>query len=945
MRHTLRWLIAAFALLAAPLQARGDADWLYRGSDIARDSAWTFGSLPNGVRYAVRRNALPAGQVSVRVRIDTGALNEADNEQGWAHFVEHMVFRGSASFGDREARHIWQQFGASFGSDTNASTDTTQTVYQLDLPHADRTSLDTSLHVLSEMVDTALFDPAAVEAERKIVLAEKGRRPELGTRLLEVTQPLFYAGLKYAQRDTIGTNETLAGATPEGLRAFYERWYRPDRATVIMVGDADPAMMEELIAARFGDWKPSGPPPAAPDYGAIITPKERAATLAYPGAPYNAALIWLRPYVAQVDTVARERMDLGRLLATNILNRRLEAHARTGAAYVGAGVGASRSTHVADATQLGITARDGKWKEALNESFAIITDALRAPPSEAEIAREIQNMRRAAISAVEGENTVKSQQWAQLLVNAVDSNEVVASARTSLAMLDAVAPEMTPAAVGQAMKDLFTGAGPRLVLLTPQEVEGGLPKVAAALTEAEKVAPANRQADRSVTFDSLPKLGQPGKEVSRQDIADLGVTIVRFANGSSLTFKKTDYEKGRVGVKLRFGKGASSLPADRATLAWLSGVVAPSGLADLDLDGLERLITGRRIAMNFSVQEDAFELAGSTNAEDLSDQMRLLATKLAYPRWDDALFGRAKASMLENYELGFASASARAGREFSAFTRSGDMRWASPEKGQISAATEKAFQDFFAPALRQGPVEAIVVGDVDLDKVVEAMKATVAALPARAALQDKPVAVKPPAANPQPKVFTHKGDPDQAQAIIGWTTFGGLDRMKDRRALSMAGNIFQVRLFDRLREEEGASYSPTASSATSETFPDWGIFYASAELKPDRVDTFFRIAREIVADLAANPVKPDEFARAQNPILSGIERRLATNAYWLDAMEGWTTTPALIEQTRTFLSDYKGLTAEDIRRAVAAYVADEGDWSMVVLPERKTAERAKAVGN
>ncbi|QPQ54874.1 insulinase family protein [Allosphingosinicella flava] len=937
MHRPIRWLIAAFALLATPLAAaqQGSDGWFYANSDIAPDPAWTFGTLPNGVRYAVRKNALPQGQVSIRVRIDTGSLNEEDHQQGWAHFVEHLAFRGSASFGDREARHIWQQFGASFGSDTNATTDSTQTVYQLDLPHADQTSLDKSLHVLSEMVDTALFAPEAVDAERKIVLAEKRRRSELASRYDEVSRPLFYAGLKYAQRDTIGTETTLAGADAAGLKAFYERWYRPERATIVMVGDADPKMMADLIAKRFGDWKAEGPPPPAVDYGAIIQPKEGAASLAYPGAPYNASVVWLRPYEAEAPTLAREKLDFERTLATQIINRRLEAHARSGkAAYVGAGVGNARSTNIADTTQLNITAREGQWRESLNQSFAIIADALRAPPSEAEIARELQNMRRAAVSAVEGENTIKSQQWAQALVGAIDGNSVITSAKTSLILLDQLSPAMTPQAVWTRMKSLFEGSGPRMVLLSPSDV-GGQGAAMSALLAAQKAAPATRVADRVVTFDDLPKLGAPGREVSRQEIADLGVTIVRFANGSTLTFKKTDYEQGRVGVKLLFGEGVAGLPTDRSTLAFMSGVVAPSGLADLDLDGLERLLTGRRIAMNFAVTEDAFQLSGSTNKEDLADQMRLLATKLAYPRWDDALFARAKAGMLDSYDLAFASASARAGREFSAFARRGDLRWATPEKSVISAATDAEFKAFFAPALSTGPIEAIVVGDVDIETAVAAMKATIAALPARPAAAQPRRPASPPAPSPKPVVFTHKGDPSQAQAIIGWTTFGGMERRKELRALGMAANILQVRLFDRLREEEGASYSPTASSGSSDIFPDWGIFYASAEIRPESADTFFRIAREIVADLAAKPVEPDEFARAQNPIVSGIERRLATNGYWLDTLEGWTEDPRLIEQTRTFLADYQAMTAEDLRAAVAAHVTEQGDWSMLVLPEQK----------
>jgi zinc protease len=192
--------------------------------------------------------------------------------------------------------------------------------------------------------------------------------------------------------------------------------------------------------------------------------------------------------------------------------------------------------------------------------------------------------------------------------------------------------------------------------------------------------------------------------------------------------------------------------------------------------------------------------------------------------------------------------------------------------------------------------------------------------------------VQPPQPSPTPKTFTHNGDKDQAFAMIGWNTFGGSERIRDKRALALAANMLQVRLFERLREEEGASYSPNATSTTSDELERWGIFYAASELKPESAPTFFRIARELVADLAAKPASPEEFTRAQNPVVSGIERRLKTNGYWATEMQNWSRQPRLMERTRTFLSDYRGLTAEDVRAAVARHVAEAGDWSMLVLP-------------
>jgi zinc protease len=930
-----RCLLALLLIVGTPALAAGDADWLYRGSDIQRDPAWSFGTLPNGVRYAVRRNAVPQGQVSVRVRIAAGSFHETESERGFAHFVEHMTFRGTRAFGDGDGRRIWQQLGASFGSDSNASTTPTQTVYQLDLPKNDPASLDRAINVLSEMVDTALFDPATVEAEKRVILAEKGRRPELTQRMIEASWPLFYAGLRIRDRDTIGTDATLRAARAEALRAFYEHWYRPDRATVIMVGDADPAVMEQLIVRHFGTWQATGPAPAEPDYGRIAEPKEKVATLAYPGAPHSATLMWLRPYELTPNTKAQERVDLARSLAARILNRRLEAKARNGANYVSAGVGENRATNIADTTQLSLTAREGKWQEGLADSFAIIADALRAPPSEAEIARELANLKTAAASGVEAESTVRSPVRAQQLVNAVDKSSVVASAAVVQAIIEELGPQMTPAAVGAAMRDLFAGAGPRMALLAPTPVQ---PSAAArALAAAAQAKPAERLADRSVSFDVLPKLGPPGSEVARERIADMDATIVRFANGATLTFKRTQFEKGQVGVQVRFGNGLVGLPADRPSLAWLGGLVGPSGLADLDLDGMERLMTGRRLGLSFGVGEDAFQLAGATSGQDLQDQLRLLATKLAYPRWDAPLFQRFKTGALSTYDLAFSSASARAGRETNGFLRGGDPRWAPVERNVIAAAQPADLQGYFTPLLASGPLDVIIVGDVDLETAVKAVRETIASLPAR---QASPVpaasrAVRPPDPSPKARVFTHQGDPSQAYAAIGWTTFGGTERVFERRALSLAANMLQVRLFDRLREAEGASYSPSAASASSEELPDWGIFTAAAEIRPESADTFFRIAREIVTDLAAKPAAADEFQRAQNPVLTGIDRRLRTNAYWISAMEEWAREPEKVELTRTFLADYRRMTPEDVRAAVARYVADAGDWSMLVLPAKQ----------
>ncbi|MEJ8630470.1 pitrilysin family protein [Sphingomonas sp. I4] len=279
----LFWVLAAS--LAAPVTAQTTAPtatspavpallWQGAGSDMPSDPAWRTGILPNGLRYAVRQAKRPPGSISVRVRIDAGALMENDEQQGWTHLLEHMVFRGTKDFADGEGVKIWQRLGASFGTDTNAFTSLTSTTYVLDLPRSDAASYAQAMNVLAQMMGSATISPAALETERKVVLAERALRlPPIAEKVQAVTNPIMLAGTKAAVRNIIGTDATLSAANADRLRAYYKAWYRPSHAQVIVVGDADPAMLEAEVRRSFGAWHAVGAAPPKPDFGAPTAPR------------------------------------------------------------------------------------------------------------------------------------------------------------------------------------------------------------------------------------------------------------------------------------------------------------------------------------------------------------------------------------------------------------------------------------------------------------------------------------------------------------------------------------------------------------------------------------------------------------------------------------------------------------------------------------------------
>ncbi|MFA7595470.1 MAG: pitrilysin family protein, partial [Novosphingobium sp.] len=476
----------------APRSIQQDDPWIYSGTDIPRDPEWVFGALDNGLRYAVRRNNVPPGQISIRIRVDAGSLYETRSEQGFAHLLEHLLFRQSKYLAEGQAIPTWQRLGATFGSDTNAETTPTQTVYKLDLPNSTAASLEESFRLLSGMVREPALTQANINTEVPIVLAEKRERGGASQRVSEATRKLFFAGQPLAERNPIGTDETLRGATQDAVRAFHARWYRPENVVIVVVGDAEPAMLAAQIEKWFSDWRGKGALVPAPDFGKPETPQGsdsanpvgEAQVLVEPDLPPMINYAVLRPYEQVLDNLEYNRGLMLDAVAQAIINRRLEARARAGGSYLFAQVSQDDVSRSADGTFVSITPLDGNWQAALKDVRAVIADAVGAPPSEAEIAREVAELDVAFASRVEERAVMAGAQLADDVVQAVDIREAVATPETVLEVFRDMRARFTPEAIRDHTRALFSGAVIRTLMVEP----GGSAADAQAL-QAAMLAP------------------------------------------------------------------------------------------------------------------------------------------------------------------------------------------------------------------------------------------------------------------------------------------------------------------------------------------------------------------------------------------------------------------------------------------------------------------------
>ncbi len=924
-----------------PAVAVDTAPWLYKGSDIPHDPEWRFGTLPNGLRYAVRRNGVPPGQVAVRVRVDAGSLNERDAERGFAHFIEHLSFRGSEYVPDGEAKRVWQRFGATFGTDQNAQTTPTQTVYKLDLPAATPASLDESFKILSGMMEQPNIVPAAITAERPVVLAEQREQPAPQVRFSDKQRAIFFAGQPLADRSPIGNTKTLEAATATSVKAFHDRWYRPENTVVIVSGDMDPQVLADLVVKHFAAWKGVGARPSAPSFGKPDPRQPAVAVAVEPAVPEVISTAVLRPWHFNDDTIVFNQKRLVDLLAVQIINRRLERRARGGASFLQASVGLDDVARSANGTFTNIVPLGEDWEKALKDVRAVIADAMAAPASQAEVDQELSAFDASMRTQAETARVDMGATLADNMVEALDIRETTTTPQASYdVFLGARKKGMfTPAALLASTRRVFQGDATRALVNLHAPDAAAAPKLASALKADVSKLAGKREAQAAVDFSRLPPLGTPGTVVSQAAVPGLDLQQVAFANGVKLLLFPNQGETSRIYVKVRWGGGYNALPADKATPAWAAELaLVASGVGKLNQSDLDALTAGRRIGLDFNIDDDAFSLSAITSPADLPDQLRLMADKLAVPAWDPAPLTRAKAVVTTSYNGYNASPDGVLSRDLEGLLHDGDPRWATPGQAAVAATTPDQFRALWAPLLASGPIEVSVFGDVKTPDAIAAVAKTFGALPARPATATAPAPIRFPAHVATPVVRTHGGDDNQAAAVIAWPTGGGVGGSSESRRLDVLAAVFSDRLFERLRQAAGASYSPSVQSTWPVGLASGGRLIAIGQVSPDKVPFFFQTARQIAGELASTPIGKDELQRIMLPMAQYLIRASTANQFWLRQLAGASTDPRRIEAVKALGKDFSSITPEQLQTVAAKYLRPDRDWTMEVVPKSVAAK-------
>jgi len=920
----------AFSLaLAAPALAQtGPSEgWGAEATDVEPDPAITYGQLSNGMKYAIRQNDTPDGAASFRMHVDFGSFGEADNEQGLAHFIEHMAFNGSTNVPEGEMIPLLERLGLAFGPDTNAYTSFDETVYMLDVPNATEYGLEVALFLLRETASEIVFDPEAVDREREILVSERRVRDSAGLRNFRDMFDFRIPGTRYVSRFPIGLDEILREAPADRLSNLYYRFYRPENVTLVAVGDFDVAEMEAMIEARFGNWQGRGEAGAIPPLGDVNFGRETAFdTFVDPAINEGVAIYQLRPYTDPADTVEERTRSRLRSLATIMFDRRITRISnRENSPILGGGVGFTDDEGVADYSVVSISTRDGEWETGLAIAEQELRRALQYGFTQAELDYALtqtdSSLRRSAAQAEARTN----RQLAMSVVNVAAENDIVTDPAWRYEMFQQIRAQLTLEAVNATFNELWSEGAP-LVRVTAKELDGGEEAVASVYNESTTLAVAEPE-DVEVSAFAYDDWGTPGTIVSDTMIDDLGIRSITFANNVRLNIKQTDFEPGRVRFDVRMDGGSFALDGMNPTAAniYLQIASQVGGTGQHSFDEMTELLAGQQISTGIGAETDTFNSGGATTPDDLAMQMKVSAAYLtdlglrpeADARFDaviDAVWNQLLSQPAQVF--GFRSGGMVADSIYTDF----------PTREELEAVDREALRDAVLASAANGAIEIGIVGDVDPEGAIAAVAQSFGALPERNAdfseFADERVITLRDLSGDEVNDYTHTGQADQALVGSIWQTRDDSDFREDMGMTLLAG-LVRLKGLETLREELAATYSPSVSNSTSSEYVDYGTLSLSAVVDPAQAEDVRGIITRLAAELRDEAVSEDFLLRARQPVLENIRQSRENNGFWLGVASTAQSEAERLDRVRQQVEVLESWTPAELQALARTYLTPE----------------------
>ena len=848
------------------------------------DPTIKIGKLDNGLTYYIRVNKKPEHRAELRMAVKAGSMQEDEDQQGLAHFVEHMAFNGSAHFSKNELVNYLETVGSRFGPDLNAYTSFDETVYMLQVRTDVKDQFDKGMLILRDWADGISFEDEEIDKERGVVVSEwrSGLSPE--QRMNQQSLPMVYYKSRYAERLPIGDPEIVKHAPYDATRRFYKDWYRPDLMAIVVVGDIDPKQVEEQIKNQFGSMTPSATarekvaatfPPHKETLARVITDQEATNS--------NVEIMYKHKF-SQVTNTQDYRERLVHNLYNRMLGRRLSEFTRLSEPPFIFGF----SGYSQDVGELGVY-NSFAITEAKNINRALVTlleenqRVLLHGFTDTELEREKAAIMRQAEQNVLEQDKQESNRIVGRLISHFLVGTPIPDASQVLDLYKSMITTISLTEVSQLASQWITDHDRVIIVTGPEKDKGLLPDSTQLIKLLNDISQQSMKpyVDVDVSAPLLTGAFPPMKVMKMTYDSLLEIYQWEFANGVHVTAKPTTFKNDEI-LMSAYSPGGHSLydmalyPSSRSA----SAVISNSGVGSFNATALEKKLSGLRVNVSPFIFERYEGLSGTSSVDDQETMMQLIYSYVTAYREDsvalNSFVNREKArytNLLSNPQNWFFDKVAR-------MSSGNHPRRGLPPLDSYDQIRLDEIMDVYKDRFKDvSDMDFFFVGNFDPDSLQRLTSKYLGALPGKGRKETwKDVGDRYPAGVIDSSF--HRGEAPKSLVQI---IYHGADAYSpdDAYVLQSLIDVARIKLREELREEEGGVYGVSIFGGLNKYPINQYSIQISFNAEPSKADELVKAAKAVIAKLKQE-IDPADIVKITEAQRQGRIKDLKQNQFWMN---------------------------------------------------------------
>jgi zinc protease len=846
----------------------------------------TTGQFDNGMKYFIMENNTPENRAELQIVVKAGAVQEDEDQEGLAHFIEHMCFNGTENFPKNELISFLESTGMRFGGDVNANTGFDRTYYLLTIPMDKEGMLDDGLQVLEDWMSNVSFDPEELEKERQVILEEWRTGLNANTRVQKKHLPYMLYNSRYAERLPIGDTTDILNAPRDAFLRYYNEWYRPNISAVIAVGDFDKEVIEEKIKEHFSKLENPTQAREVKEYGVPLHDEMLISIAKDPELTYPMINIMFKHKGSEEGTYGKYIEDTKDRLISTMFSMRfqefLQDPSSPFAMYAGGNVGGFLADLKA-ASLIGIPKND-RLKDAIE---TLLIEGFRAKKhgfKESELSRAKEQLMTMYESAYKEKNNTKSADYAREFFQYFYQDVPAPGIEVEYEVIQEVLPTITINDLNAIMDKMIRDKAVVITVSAPDKEGIDVPNENEIKGIYNKVKNMDIAAYEDVDTDKplMSSMPKPGKVVEENEIDDVNIKEWKLSNGATVLIKKTDFKEDEILFRAYSPGGYSLAPKDLYLSASnASSIVDAAGISEFDTPTLQKMLSGKNLYVSPYIGQLTEGFRGSTSPDDLETFMQLLHLYFTNPRKDDKSFEVFKQSMEQNIENSEKNPLTALNDTISNVMSKYHYTGKPMTKDDIKDIDLKKAYDFYKERFDDASdFTFIFVGNVDEEQFKKMTELYIASLPAKNSNEKwKDIGRRMPDGKISKEVKKGIEPKSTVRLFINGTT--EYDPDKEFELNSMI-EVLRIRLREVIREDKGGVYG-IGAVGRMQKYPYNNyqviVYFGTA---PDKVDDLVATVKEVFMEVRNGNFDEEYVNKAKEIMKRERETNLKENRYWLN---------------------------------------------------------------